>query len=155
MRSAIAFVAALALPLSSCAEESNHMHDHHKMTEAPSPGDAPIQIKINPEARVSVTLGGALPPPVICGTPAELAVKIINQGFVTARLEARLVGEPPPDASIDFPPVPLKGVPEESRTLRITLTKPVPTDLTIAFRPHNDIGDLGGRDRIHLLMRCQ
>lgn len=154
MRNAIALVAALALPLSGHADEGNHMHDHHQMMEAPSSGDAPIQIRINPEARVSATLGGALPPPTTCGTPVELAVKITNQGFITAGLEARLVGDPPEGARLDFHPEPLKGMPMELRTLRLTLTKPALTDLTIAFRPHNDVGDLGGRDRIHLLMRC-
>jgi hypothetical protein len=29
------------------------------------------------------------------------------------------------------------------------------TDLTIAFKAHNEVPDLGGRDRVHFLMRCQ
>jgi hypothetical protein len=119
-----------------------------------SPNDPPIKITINPEVRVSVTLAGALPPPVLCGKPAELLVKIVNQGFVTSRLEAEFAGESPAGATLDFHPEPLKGVPEELRTLYLTLTAPGPTDVTLAFRSHNNAPDLGGRDRIHFIMRC-
>src|SRR5882762_5575370 len=149
-----AIASMLLLPALTCAGDDPHIHDHHGM-EVASPDGPPIKITINPEARVSVALAGALPPPVVCGTAADFSVKIVNQGFVTARLEAELVGDPPPGVSLDFHPEPLKGVPEESRELRITLTKPGPTDLTIAFRAHNEIPDLGGRDRIHFLARCR
>ena len=116
--------------------------------------EAPIQITINPEARVSVALTGALPHPVPCGTAAEFYVKILNQGFITSRLEADLVGDTPAGVNLDFHPAPLKGVREEFRQLRITLTRPDPTDLTIKFKAHNDVPDLGGRDRVHFVMHC-
>jgi len=144
---ALTFVTAFLLaPLASVGGE--HIHD------VTSPNDPPIKITINPEARVSVTLAGVLPPPARCGTPVELSVKIINQGFVTSRLEAEFVGEAPEGAILDFHPEPLRGVREELRTLRIVLTKSGSTDLTLAFKAHNEIPDLGGRDRIHFLMRC-
>lgn len=116
--------------------------------------EAPIQITINPEARVSVALAGTLPQPVPCGTPADFSVRILNQGFVTSRLEAEFVGDTPAGASLDFHPEPLKGVREEFRHLRIRLARPDPVDLTIAFKAHNEVPDLGGRDRIHFVMRC-
>jgi hypothetical protein len=122
--------------------------------DAASPNDPPIKITINPEARVSVGLAGTLPPPALCGTIIELPVKIVNQGFVTARLEAELVGTPT-GVTLDFHPDPLKGVPEELRKMLITLTKPGTIDLTVAFRAHNEMPDLGGRDRIHFLMQCR
>jgi hypothetical protein len=122
--------------------------------EAVSSSDAPIKITINPEARVSVSRGGELPPPPVCGTAMELPVAIINQAFLTAPLEARWVGNTPPDIRLEFPLDPLKGIPKEMRVLRITLTKSEPSDLTISFRARNDIPDLGGRDRIHFLLRC-
>ena len=131
-----------------------HAQTHEHARESVSPADPPIKITINPEARVSVTLAGALPPPVACGTAADLRVKIINQGFVTSRLEAELIGKTPAGAKLAFHPEPLKGVPEELRELRITLTKPGPTDLTVSFRTHNNAPDLGGRDRVHFLMSC-
>ena len=118
------------------------------------PQEAPIQITINPEARVSVALAGTLPDPVPCGTAADFSVKILNQGFVTSRLEAEFVGGTPAGVNLDFHPAPLKGVREEIRHLRITLTKPDPTDLTITFKAHNEIPDLGGRDRVHFVMHC-
>ena len=39
-------------------------------------------------------LTGALPPSAPCGTATDLSVKIVNQGFVTARLEAELIKRP-------------------------------------------------------------
>ena len=116
--------------------------------------EAPIQITINPEARVSVALAGSLPPPVPCGTAADFSVKILNQGFITSRLEAEFVGDTPEGVNLDFHSEPLKGLREEFRHLRITLERPGPADLTIAFKAHNEVPDLGGRDRIHFVMHC-
>jgi len=118
-----------------------------------SAGDAPIRVTINPEGRVSVMIAGALPPPAPYGTPVDVAVAVVNQGFSTGRLEARLVGSPAAAATLDFAPEPLKGLPRESRTLRVTLTGSAPADVTIAFCLRNESPDLGGRDRIHMLLR--
>jgi hypothetical protein len=136
------------------AQTGQQTHDHYKEAETVSASDAPIKITINPEARISAVLAGALPRPVSCGTPVDLQVRIVNQGFVTSRLEAKFVGDAPTGVSLEFHPMPLQGVREEFRNLRITLTKPDPTDLTIAFRAHNETPDLGGRDRVHFLMHC-
>ena len=125
-----------------------------KAQNTATPPEAPIQITINPEARVSVALAGSLPHPVPCGTAADFAVKILNQGFITSRLDAEFVGDTPAGVDLDFHPEPLKGVHEELRHLHITLTKPDPVDLTIAFKAHNEVPDLGGRDRIHFVMHC-
>jgi hypothetical protein len=128
----------------------------------PLPGDAkpaarsaePIRVTINPEGRVSVVFLGPLPPPTVRGTPLALAVRIVNLGFITGRLEARLVGAPV-GSELEFAPEPLNGTPGEVRTLRLTLKNPGTTDLTIAFRIRNESPDLGGRDRIHLLIQCR
>src|SRR4030095_3823467 len=117
--------------------------------------EAPILLTINPEARVSVAMAGPLPPAVPCGSALDLNVKVVNQGFVTAHLEAALVGTAPAGVTANLDPEPLKGVPEESRVLRVTLTHPGQTDLTVALRAHNEIPDLGGRDRIHFLVECR
>lgn len=110
---------------------------------------------INPEARVTVSLFGPLPAPALCGTPAEVAVKIVNQSFLTSRLEAELLGDVPAGVTLEFHPEPLLGVLDELLSLRITLTRPGATDLTIAFKSHNNVPDLGGgRDRVHFLMEC-
>ena len=121
----------------------------------PIPDYPPIRIMINPEARVSVSIVEGFAPTAHPGTPLELPVKIVNQGFVTATLEAELVGGPPAGVSLEFHPGPLKGLPTEVRLLRITSKSPGTVDLTIAFRAHNEIPDLGDRDRIHFLLRCQ
>ncbi len=114
----------------------------------------PIKVTINPEGRVSVVFLGPLPVPTPRGTPVELAVRIVNLGFITGRLEARLVGAPA-GSGLEFASEPLKGSPAEVRPLRITLQEAGTTDLTIAFRIRNESPDLGGRDRIHLLIQSR
>jgi hypothetical protein len=116
-------------------------------------GDAPILVTINPEGRVSVALVGALPPPAPIGTPIGISVAVMNHGYSTGRLEARLVGSPAAPATLDFAPEPLTGAPLEKRTLHVTLAGAAPADLTIAFSLRNESPDLGGRDRIHMLLR--
>lgn len=116
--------------------------------------DPVIVVTINPESRVSVAIAGALPPVARCGTTVDLPVKIINQGFVTARPEAQLVDTRLPDVTVTLDPEPLKGLPEETRILHIKLVTPGQTDLTVVFRTHNEMLDLGGRDRVHFLMQC-
>lgn len=130
------------------AEEERHLHDHRQSS------DAPITITINPEARVSVVLSGALPASVACGKATAIPVMVVNHGFLTSTLEADLVGYVPTGVKIAFHGQPLKGAPEELRELRITLTEPGATDITVAFKAHHGSPDLGGRDRIHFLMRC-
>jgi hypothetical protein len=150
VRNCAAIGLVVVLVTSAVVDAQDHEHIHRFV----SPTDLPIKITINPEARVSATLAGALPAPAACGAAVDFRVKIINQGFVTSRLEAELVGEKPEGATLDFHPEPLKGIPEEQRELRILLTKPGPTDLTISFRTHSNAPDLGGRDRIHFVMSC-
>ena len=45
----------------------------------------------------------------------------------------------------------LKGIAEERRTLRVTLTKAGPTDIAVSFPARNDIPNLGGRDGVSFL----
>jgi hypothetical protein len=145
-----ALVALFALPVAAVAG------DGPPPSERCSPAQAegcPIVVTINPEGRVSAMIMGALPPPAAYGVPVDLTVAVVNQGFSTGRLEARLVGSPAPAATLDFRPQPLKGVPFEKRLMRITLTGGAPADLTIAFSLRNESPDLGGRDRIHILLR--
>jgi hypothetical protein len=145
-----ALAALLVLPLPGFAG------DGPPPSERCSPAQAegcPIVVTINPEGRVSAMIMGALPPTVACGVPVELTVAVINQGFSTGKLEARLVGNPAAAATLDFHPDALKGAPLEKRSMKITLTGAAPTDLTIAFSLRNESPDLGGRDRIHMLLR--
>jgi|GEM_PF-1231486 len=149
------FVAALVLCFGAWAADEDHAH-HHDPTGAPTASDAPIQVTINPEARITVKRGGAMPSPSICGTPTEVAVKIVNQALITARLQAELVGSVPTEVLLEFPTEPLKGVAVEARSLRIILTHPAPTDLTVAFRAEKQIPNFGGADRAHMVpMRAE
>jgi hypothetical protein len=145
MRTSITAALAFLVPVLILAQDDGR---------APS-GEAPIRITINPEARVSVATVESFAPTARPGVALELPVRIVNQGFVTARLEAELVDGAPPGVSLEFHPEPLKGLPAEERILRITARYPGTVDLTIAFRARNEIPDLGGRDRIHFLVRCR
>ena len=153
MRGTYGVALALTLVAMEPATGDESMHGHHGAQVA-SPHEAPIRITINPEARVSVAMAGDLPPPANCGTTIALCVKIINQGFVTAPLEARWAGDAPAGATLAFHVDALKGTPQELHNLNITLSRPGLTDLAIAFKTHGDPPDIGGRDRIHFLMRC-
>ena len=135
------------------AHAQEHGHEHPQMHKTAS-NNPLITITINPEARVSVMRTGDPPPSASCGTALELPVKLLNQAFVTFSLEATLVDSIPNVAAIEFPVEPLVGTREESRVLRLTLRKPGDADVTISFHAKNDVPDLGGRDRVHLLLHC-
>ena len=139
--------AALALLLPAVATGGDDRH--------PAPNYPLIRVMINPEARVSVSAAEDFAPTARPGIPLVLPVKIVNQGFVTAALEAEIVGGAPPGVVLEFRPEPLKGLPTEVRTLRITAKYAGTVDLTVAFRARNEIPDLGDRDRIHFLLHCE
>jgi hypothetical protein len=158
MRAAYLMAVAMMLPLVMHAAEDQHQHQHvHDLPVAGAAAatEAIIVVTVNPEVRVSAALAGVWPPRTACGKPVELPVKIINQAFLTSRLEVRLVGESPAGVALEFDRTPLSGVPEEMRTLRITLPTAATVDLTAAFRAPTEIPDLGGRDRVHFVLRCQ
>jgi hypothetical protein len=148
---AVALAAIAMAPLCSIAQE----HDHAEPIQSSDGVGEAIQLTINPEARVSVVWRGSMPLTSTCGQALSLPVRVVNQGFVTAPIEAALVGtSTSDDITLDFPMEPLNGMREERRTLRVTLNSPGLFDLTIAFHARGDVSDLGGRDRIHLLLRC-
>jgi hypothetical protein len=155
MRALSLVISLLFVSSAGRAQDAAPHHDHQGMAAASAAGNAPFQITINPEARVSVVMAGPLPPSKPCAMGVDMPVTIRNQGFVTARLEAQLVGSVPPGTVLDFHPQPLTGAPQETRTLHLALATPGTADLTISFRAHNEMPDIGGRDRVHFLMRCQ
>ena len=129
-------------------------HPEHRHERVVPAGDAQIIVIINPEARVSAAIGAPLPPPVKCGEAAELKIKVVNQGVVTAPLMATLVGDGSKHVDLHMEKSKLTGAPEEGRALHLIPTGPDAADVTIAFSLDRNIGDLGGRDRVHLLVRC-
>ncbi|SDF21027.1 hypothetical protein SAMN05444167_1720 [Terriglobus roseus] len=127
-----------------------HLHQGGKPGSA-----APITITINPESRVSVVLSGSLPVQERCGVLTALPIKVINQSFATVRLEASLINNSSSSGvTIEFHPEPLRGIPEEFRSLGIRLAQSGPVDITISFGAQHVAHDLGGRDQIHFVMHC-
>jgi hypothetical protein len=152
MRKLIPFAALLTFSLPALAGDGPPPSERCSPAAAQADG-CPIVVTINPEGRVSARVMGALPPPAAYGAPVRFDIAVVNQGFSTGILEARLVGSPAAAATLDFHPAPLRGAPLERRSLKVTLTGGAPTDLTIAFGLRNESPDLGGRDRIHMLLR--
>jgi hypothetical protein len=146
-------VVSLSRIESACAKEPNGRGDYHAV-EGGKPSNAPIKITINPEARVSVSRGGDLPLPSKCGAPIDLPVDVVNFGSITAPLEATLIYPSTDEVRIQFTAERLTGTLEERRFLRVTLLVHSMLDVTIAFRAKSDAHDLGGRDRIHLILHC-
>jgi len=146
MRQAVVLLALVSM----AAHAEDHTHHH----AAPPSGDAQIVVTINPEARVSATLGAGLPPPVACGEATELKVKIVNQGGVTAPLHARLTGDGARHAALHMDVTNLSGQSEDLRLLHLIPQGPGSVDVTVAFSIDNNVGDLGGRDRVHFLVRA-
>lgn len=125
--------------------------DRHGLGSA---GDAQIVVTINPEARVSAIIGAPMPPPPKCGEPIELKVGIVNQGFVTAPLRAAIIGDIKGRVALHLEATKLNGAAEDTRLLHLIPLSSSATDVTVGFSIDNNIGDLGGRDRVYLLLRC-
>jgi hypothetical protein len=158
MRAAYLLSVLVLLPQHAWAAEHQHQHQHvHELppTGAAAATEAMIVVTVNPEVRVSAELAGIWPPRIACGKPVQLPLKVLNQAFLTSRLEARLVGQSPAGVALELDRRPLSGALEEMRTLRITVPTAKTVDLTVAFRAPAESPDLGGRDRVHFVLRCQ
>jgi hypothetical protein len=127
-------------------------HAHHY--DASPPSGAQIVVTINSEARVSAVLAAPLPAPSACGSVAELKIKVINRGFITAPLQASIVGDDMSRIPIHMDSGKLSGKAEESRTLHLFPREPDPVDVTVVFSIDKNVGDLGGRDRVHFVVHC-
>lgn len=154
MRCAVTVLATLCLSVASAGEQVEQTHVHASGVIADT-GVAVIQININPEARVTASFSGAMPPPASCGTSTDLRVRIVNEAFLTAALDAELVGSVPAQVTLEFEQLPLTGAPEEFRRLRLTPARSGSTDVTVEFRARHHGPNLGGRNRVHFILRCR
>ena len=68
---ALIVTAVFLLHALAWADDSEQMHDHDRMATQSSEYNPPIQITINPEARVSVMLAGELPQSVVLHPVAQ------------------------------------------------------------------------------------
>jgi hypothetical protein len=116
---------------------------------------APIEVTINPEARVSVRRTGATLPKFHCGTPTPILIRVVNQAFVTSNLGVRL-RDMSPTTLVNFQPIQprLAGASLEYRVLLISLTQPRYADITLRFDAGAATEDLGNRSTTSVLVRC-
>lgn len=130
-------------------------HNHgHLQTHATQLGDVQVLVTINPEARVSAAVAAPMPPPKKCGEVTEIVVRVINDGFVTAPLRAAIVGGARSRVALHMDIAKLSGAAEDVRQLHLIPLQQEVTDVTVAFSIEDNLGDLGGRDRVHLLVQC-
>lgn len=114
----------------------------------------PVIVTINAEARVSVTVANKLYRRQPCNGAIAVPITIINVGSVTALLEAHVIDGLPGVDKVSVSGGRLSGAREELRALHLPLTASGFIDITLSFRIEDDIADLGGRDRVHLLLKC-
>lgn len=115
---------------------------------------APIEISINPEARVSVKRTAAMVPDLSCDKPSPWLVRVVNQGFVTSSLNVFTDDQSIEKlAAIEIGKKRLTGSAVEYRILSMKLSSQ-PVGATLRFNAGNDTYDLGNRSRLSLLLRC-
>ena len=115
---------------------------------------APLQVTINPEARVSVVRTTAPPPRMTCGGAAPWLVRIVNQGRVGSALNATLVGDVAGPVRLQQTIERLAGAAVEYRVLTMTVATTKPIDVTLAFDVGRGTDDLALRSQLSLLVRC-
>ena len=140
------------LSLAASAEDASHAYQYSVAKKIPAVV-TPITITINPEARVSVTLTGALPPRQMCGNALEVPVAIINQGGITSPLDVRLMEPVPAGVQLAFSSEPLTGIAKEARVL-LLVPPPKAVDVTLIFSARHQIPNLVGLDHIHFIIQC-
>jgi hypothetical protein len=112
-----------------------------------------LSLAVNPEARVYATVERHRVHPATRGTPVELVVDVVNTGFVTAPVRPVLLAPGDGSVIVGWDHAALSGEQHEERVLALTSLVDGFVDVTISFALPGDPIDLGGRDRVNLLLR--
>jgi hypothetical protein len=115
---------------------------------------APIEITINPEARVSISRTATALPNCTLGKRELWLMRIVNQGRVSSTLNLRLLGDEERLVELEQITPQLVGASVEYRVLLLTVIAARPIDLTIAADAGPGTDDLGLRSQLVLLLRC-
>lgn len=117
-------------------------------------GDAFFLIVINPEARVTITALRRLCRTVRPNESVTMTAIVQNQGFVTGPLRMWLE---PSDAPIQvmLEGAELTGLPDQHVKIHLVVAEPTVIAVEIHVRAASMTGDLGGRDRVQMLIRCE
>jgi hypothetical protein len=117
---------------------------------------AVIEVTINPEARVSI---GRTQVPLTmpqCEKSAVWLIRIVNQGFVSARLNFRILAAPPANLVILEPVTPrLTGAAVEYRALHFRVNETRQMDITLGVDAGPATSDIGERARLPVLLQCR
>ncbi len=116
--------------------------------------DGVIALAVNPEARVYATVEQHRVHYVRVGALLEVPVTVLNTGFVTSRVEPELGAPLDGVIALSWDRAALHGGPVEQRRLGIVAHEPGWHDVTVHFAFPGEPADLGGRDRVHLLVHA-
>lgn len=112
-----------------------------------------LALAVNPESRVYATVEDHA---IFTATRHEtlwIEVAVANSGYVTAPVAVSLIAPADGSATLIWSGSPLSGSSREVRSLGIITKVTGLIDLTITFSLPSEPPDLGGRDRVHLLVR--
>jgi len=148
----LALLLAFAVLAPAVSDVPSHQGDPGT---ADATSHAAIEVLINPEARLTARRGTGQVADPQCGRAIEVTVRVENFGFVTAPLLVRLEEPVPDGVALESTARPLTGRIQETRVLRVHLSRPDPVDITLAFHTKGDIPDVGGAGSVNLLLRCR
>ncbi|MFI8593818.1 hypothetical protein ACIGCK_05230 [Microbacterium sp. NPDC078428] len=111
-----------------------------------------VGLTINPEARVHAERRGAGVLEARAGEPLDVEVDVRNEGYVTSAVIAAVIA-PAHGVQLTWSSDGLGGSLTETRTVRLIVEREGLVDIALSFRMPFEPPDLGGRDRVDLLVR--
>ena len=114
-----------------------------------------LMLAVNPEARVYASVERHTVYSAEVGKPLCIPVDVVNTGFVTAPV--RVTRLAPLDGSVthDWDETALSGAEHQTRVLELTSWVTGFVDVTLGFCLPGEPIDLGGRDRVNVLVRTR
>lgn len=111
-----------------------------------------ITLAVNPEARIYASLHEPAVRRIRPNTACDIPVAIQNTGLVTASVEATLLEPSDGSVQLRWNARPLSGDETEVRSLGIVTPRAGFLEVTVSFCFPFELPDLGGRDRIRLVL---
>jgi hypothetical protein len=116
----------------------------------------PIEVTINPEARISARRTGAPLPAAQCGTYSTWLIRIVNEGYVTAPLFVHVTANPATSAvTLRNTQTNLTGGDLEYRPLSLRIEASQPIEVVFLFSAVEGATQLGRQPRLPVLVTCR
>lgn len=142
----------------SCKEEVGALHRdigsavscHAPIAEVLIPGS--VLVSVNPEARVYASLQEPKVHRTGANTVCDIPVVVHNVGLVTASVQAALLEPSNGSVELLWNTRPLSGDQVEARSLGLVTSLEGFLEVTVSFCLPLELPDLGGRDRVRLVL---